>query len=129
MAGIMELMREFSSFKEKKEVEEMENVAKAADNTYLREELVKYAYSEEIVDKIIPAFQLVYDHNPDLTDVLFELLSAKETEIEKLVEHKTKFEEQTDPDAKQEDVQDDTEQVNLVDKILSEKYGVQSNED
>lgn len=114
--SIMEMMREFSVFRQNKEVEEMEAAVKEADQSFLKDELLKYVYSEEVVDKLLPALEHLNSHNPEYIDSLFEVFKFKEEEIAKLVEHKDKFEQQASQE--DQDINTDSQEETEHDYVL-----------
>lgn len=114
--AIMEWMREFSAFKEEKEAEEVVKAVEDADDTYLRTELKKYVYEDKIVDALLPAMKTLYKNEQHET--LFELLSFKEDELNKLVSHKDKFEQQSSQSSKEIDTDEEDEEGQGDDPVL-----------
>ncbi|WP_108447633.1 MULTISPECIES: hypothetical protein [unclassified Halomonas] len=120
--SMMEYMRQFSAFKQEKELEEATQAAEEADREFLRDKLIKFVYKDEIVDQVLPAMELL--HQYELSDSILELLAFKESEIQKLVEHKEFFEQQTSEADHELDAEAEEEQdlVDLVDQYLNDKY-------
>lgn len=88
--GIMDTMREFTRFKEERELAEAEKAVEDADKEYLRGELKKYLYDDSVIDQVLDTFKFLYDHQQH--EGVLEILAAKEEEIEKAVAYKQAFE-------------------------------------
>lgn len=93
----------------------------------LEAKLTKYLVDDDIVQTVLPVFEKLNtdDYGGGLVNTVLEILEFKETEITNLLSDSSKFENESGdytPDDGSNSDDNDDEDRNLVDEILSKRY-------
>lgn len=92
----------------------------------VRERISKFLYDSELIEEMLPLFMRLNEIEGG--DKIYELVEAKETELQTVLENESAFEQDTSPDQKDiadNESDDDEKDQNLVLDILSERYNTE----
>lgn len=106
---------------EEQDTEDEKDLAQIEEET--RQRIKTFLYEDRLVEEILPAFMAL--NESEHAETFYELIEAKETELNNVLDNPESFEQDSDPDNVEDlpEQEEETDETDYVCQILEQKYG------